>query len=310
MSVLATLALVLNTLAVPPVDVPNESAPIDMTADMTVPAATTGVWIDSFEKGKALAAERQLPMLLHFEAVWCGACRTMESSVMNKPDVQDELGESVIGVRIDADQHRDLISRYSISSLPTEVVVDADGKELARYEGGVSLASYVRRLRNLPGTSTLSSRKPSAEPVEEAALRSCLIVRRDGHMVGLGGFSPVALTATREWLRGTEDFLVTYEGVDYFLRSADEVVKFTASPAEYVPRLHGCDLVALSRNGKVEPGAIEFGSFYKGKVFFFANGSNRAQFLRHPDWYASAALPRTATNGSSQYPFLQEASLE
>ena len=107
-------------------------------------------------------------------------------------------------------------------------------------------------------------------------------------MVGLGGFSPVALSDNREWHRGNEEFVVSFQGVDYFLQSADEVTRFEASPEQFIPHLHGCDPVELHRSKLARAGAIEFGSFYKGEVFFFASLENRDRFQNNPAWYLAS----------------------
>lgn len=318
-SLTITLAPILLTsfLIIPP-GAPRTATQLDLSPDMAMPEAEpVAGWMTSFDEAQAVATERQLPLVLHFEAVWCGACRTMDSQVMEQDAVHDVLGSAVIGVRIDADERRDLISRFAIASLPTEVVLAPDGSEIARYVGGVSLSQYVARLGKL-STAVASDSESHGDSVADGdsvaesgdqPLRSCLIVRRDGRMVGLGGFSPVALTAARDWQRGTEEFAVTYEGVDYFLQSADEVARFTEAPEAHIPRLHGCDLVALSREGRAEPGAIEFGSFYKGDVYFFASMSNRNRFQSNPEWYVKAMSQRRIDN-REEFPFFEPQKFE
>jgi len=292
MSIIALTVLALNPSGLVPADLIRDRTVAESNADVSdqVSVDDASGWLDSYEAGRKLAMQRKAPLLLHFEAVWCGACRTMESGVLNQPDVMKIIGHDVVGVRVDADRSRDLIAKYGISSLPTEVVISADGEELERFEGGVALASYVRRLTQLTSASDSENEQKVAAAEQEQSVdtRSCLIVERGGQMVGLGGFSPVALTTSREWIRGSAEFIVKYEGVDYFLQSAEEVVAFTDTPEKFIPRLHGCDLVTLSQNGKVEPGAIEFGSFYKGEVYFFTNLLNRDRFQRNPEWYATA----------------------
>ena len=88
--------------------------------------------VDSFEEAKKLSIEKKVPIILHFEAVWCGACRQMDTAVLDQPTVTSQLGLTVIGVRIDADRSPELIAKYGISSLPTEVVIGSEGRELAR----------------------------------------------------------------------------------------------------------------------------------------------------------------------------------
>lgn len=274
-----------------------------METEMPQPALSADQrWLHSFEEARKIATDRKLPLLLHFDATWCGACRRMEAEVLNKSQVKDLLGEKVVGVRIDADRYQDLIREYGISTLPTEVVVQPDGSRSEKFTGAVSLNQYVARLNQLQGNAA-DDQTQVAQAVDDKAVRSCLIVQRDGKMVGLGGFSPVALTREKRWKKGSETFVVSHEGVDYFLQSADEAKQFEASPERFIPGLHGCDLVELQLENRATTGAIEYGAFYKGKVFFFASVENRDRFENNPTWYLNAMTDaRTANN--EMFPFL------
>lgn len=266
------------------------------TVQSVVPAHQ-GEWIESFEAAQRLSAENNVPLILHFEASWCGPCRRMDIEVLNNSAVKEFLGKRVIGMRVDADRHRDLIDSYHVSTLPTEIVLGPDGKETARYVGGVSLQAYLSRLQTVAkktasvasgGEPAVAASRQDAKSDEEKT-RSCLIVRRDGKMVGLGGFSPVALSDNRKWQAGNEEFVVSFQEVEYFLQSADEVTRFKANPEQFIPHLHGCDPVELHRSKLARTGAIEFGAFYKGEMFFFASLENRTRFQNNPNWYLGSA---------------------
>ncbi|MCA9063136.1 MAG: thioredoxin family protein [Planctomycetaceae bacterium] len=268
-------------------------------------------WMTSFSKAMAEAESRGVPLIVHFEATWCVACRQMDSAVLTQPDVVEVLGESVIGVRIDADRDRELISRFKVDLLPTEIVLDSSGKETARHVGNVSLASYISRLNSLRGTPTSDSAVADSQAADknnaedDAEIRSCLITHFDGKMVGVGGYSPVALIRQRQWKKGSEEFVATYQGVDYFFQSDDERRTFTAEPSRFVPQLHGVDLVALYQDHRAAAGAIEYGSFYNGQLYFFASLQNRNRFQSNPSWYVKAIETRQAVN-SEDFPFLRE----
>ena len=179
-----------------------------------------GKWLNSFEDARKLAIEKNIPVVLHFEAVWCGACRQMDSAVLNQPTVLEHLGTTVIGVRVDADRDPDLIAKHGISSLPTEVVIGPDGKEIGRYAGNATLDEYMSRLNKSGATN--AAEQSTAKPEDDENLRRCLLVMRDGKVVGLGGFCPVAMIRDKKWLKGSEEFVGTYDGVDYFFMSAEE----------------------------------------------------------------------------------------
>lgn len=269
-------------------------------APAATPATTTihqGDWTESLDEARRISAEKNIPVILHFEASWCGACRRMDKQVLGASAVKEYLGERVIGVRVDADRHRSLIDQYQVATLPTEIVIAPDGTEGARYVGAVSLQSYLSRLEAVAGQTVSvaadSDKKPETDATPQDTrtegatekTRSCLIVHRDGKMVGLGGFSPVALADNRKWQPGKEEFVVSFQDVEYFLQSADEVTRFEADPENFVPHLHGCDPVELHRSKLARIGAIEFGAFYKGEMFFFASLQNRTRFQNNPTWY-------------------------
>lgn len=286
-----------------------EQSPAD-AADQAPVAASQPLphhWITSYSEAVRLAALHKKPLLLHFDAPWCGACRRMEEAVLHQPSVTALLGDKVIGVRLNADYNKDLIAEFGISSLPTEVVVLADGTRGSRYTGATSLSSYVARLNQVSGINSQAIARADAKAQlasEVKNLRSCLIVKRDGKMVGLGGFSPVALKTNRQWVAGSDKFVANHEGVCYFLTSAEEVAAFQAAPATFIPRLHGCDLVELSEANLAKPGAIEYGSFFEGGMFFFSSLENRSRFEKNPRWFMAAATGASAENEDG-FPFLK-----
>lgn len=103
-------------------------------------------WGENFETAEALAREKGLPMVIHFHAHWCGPCRTMESEVLSSAEVHALLGSGIIGVKVNSDDRRDLVSRFGISSLPTDVIVSPDGKILSKDVGSPGRSGYVARL--------------------------------------------------------------------------------------------------------------------------------------------------------------------
>ncbi|MDA1232653.1 MAG: thioredoxin family protein [Planctomycetota bacterium] len=269
--------------------------------------SNAGEWLDSFEEARRLAIEKNIPVVLHFEAVWCGACRQMESAVLSQPAVMNHLGTTIVGLRVDADRDPLLIAKYGISSLPTEVVIGSDGQEIARYTGSATLDEYMTRLSKSGAINAAEHGSKHVEGQDES-LRQCLLVMRDGKVVGLGGYCPVAMIRDKKWLKGSDEFVGTYDGVDYFFKSAEERENFFASPKQYIPGLHGCDPVELQRERVAQTGAIELGAFYKGRLYFFRSQSNRRLFQNNPAWYAEGVSSDGIQN-PSQFPFLNSMNL-
>ncbi|MCV7385436.1 thioredoxin family protein [Mycolicibacter longobardus] len=79
------------------------------------------------------------PAVVHFSAPWCGPCAGVRRVVEK---VCDDLG-GVAHHEIDIDANPDAARRFSVLSLPTTVIFDADGRQ--RYRAaGVPTASDLR----------------------------------------------------------------------------------------------------------------------------------------------------------------------
>lgn len=118
-------------------------------------------------------------VLVHFWASWCGSCRTEFPAIealqrdMRRDGVRvaavsiDRMGWSVIDRTIDAlairdvavfhDPDRQAARRLDVVGLPTTIILDAQGREVARMIGAGSwddpaLRDRLRRLRTSGGS--------------------------------------------------------------------------------------------------------------------------------------------------------------
>lgn len=285
-------------------------------------------WRTDFRAAEAQAKADEVPLVIHFHASWCGPCRRMESEVLGTAQVSELLGNGIIGVKVDSDRNGDLVSRFGVTSLPTDVIISADGTVLSKDAGSPGLSGYVSRLRK-HARPAVPSEKPAsavtavqeqtapetpAKPDEKlqsatpaatasvapvtapdtiaAELRDAtkLIQRRSEARIGMGGFSPVAYAEKQSWAEGSAEFSCTYQGVDYLLSSAAERDQFKAAPEKYAPALHGCDSVLLTRSGEVQVGLIGLRAVHESRIYFFASTENRNEFLRDP---AKFTAPRS-----------------
>lgn len=107
------------------------------------PSTPTAInWEPDYQRALTLAAEKNQPILLAFEAVWCMPCKWMENEVFSKPVVANALADW-IPVHIDVDKQKELSRKYQIDSMPTFVVLSPTGKEVNRVSGALRIEEFI-----------------------------------------------------------------------------------------------------------------------------------------------------------------------
>jgi hypothetical protein len=206
------------------------------------------------------------------------------------------LEDRFIAVKIDSDQHPELVQKFGIDSLPSDLFLDVNGKILARSSAYQDAQAYYSRLAQvdarvahsrkiqIAGTGTSSTgktgssgggdfSKPSApkpelrepnanSPGPSRVADDSVPVKRSKWVLGLRGFSPVALSKNRQWLKGDPRFAGEHKGIVYHLASAAELEEFRSDPDRYAPQLQGCDPVVLEERDRAIVGDTRYGVFY------------------------------------------------
>ena len=277
-------------------------------------SAPSMVWRTNFMDAWAEAKRLDKPMVLHFYADWCGPCLQMDRDVLKKGELLERLGTGFVAVKIDADEDRELASRFHVRALPTDVFVDPDGTVLGQNEGYQDLNDYLTRLGRAEAKFVQSRRlrivadrhenekkaqageKPgTTENQTSAAGRSNLLAvtpkdnsRLDSpggsvvSRIGLDGYSPVAISEWRKWRKGRKEYAATYQDMIYYLATAEELREFQLNPARYAPRLLGCDPVVLWQTDRAAPGSTQYGAYFDGDLYLFVTPDSREQFKANP----------------------------
>lgn len=119
-------------------------------------------WIDDFENARKEAVKREVPVLAFFTGSdWCGWCKKLDAEVLSKEEFKKFAKENFVLLVLDfpsrtklpeatVKQNKKLQGAYNIKGFPTLVILDAEGKELARtgYRRGGAEA-YVEHLKTL-----------------------------------------------------------------------------------------------------------------------------------------------------------------
>jgi thiol:disulfide interchange protein len=106
------------------------------TAGTAAPSAIE--WTD-WAAGLARARAEGRPVLVTFFTTWCPYCKKMDRETWAAPQVIARVAP-LIAVRVDAEQERgpggisgsDLAARYQVQGFPSQFLLDAEGRVLAR----------------------------------------------------------------------------------------------------------------------------------------------------------------------------------
>ncbi len=102
---------------------------------------------------------------------------------------------------------------------------------------------------------------------------------------GIGGYCPVALKSSGQWVEGKPQFAVKHRGRVYWLSSQQAMQDFLKSPDAASPVLSGYDPMIFLTEGRLVEGELKHGLHEEdgGKILFFANEQSKDQFERDYD---------------------------
>ncbi|HYV86582.1 MAG TPA: thioredoxin family protein [Patescibacteria group bacterium] len=143
-------------------------------ASTPTPGPPSGIaWRTDIEPAMKAAVKDRRPILIDFWATWCGPCKQMEAELWSRPDVAPLL-EKFVCLKVDIDQQPGMAIRFRAESVPTLVLSDPWGLELARREGYGSPDGYLALLRAMPGDFSKAAEwheRLAANPKDAEALR-------------------------------------------------------------------------------------------------------------------------------------------
>ncbi len=108
-------------------------------------------WYYDLEEAKKVAKATNRKIFVDFYAEWCGPCKLLAAEVFPLPEFK-KLSKDLVFCKIDVDAQPAVSKAYNITAMPTQMVVDAEGKVIGTKVGygGVSdffnfINGYVSR---------------------------------------------------------------------------------------------------------------------------------------------------------------------
>jgi thioredoxin-like negative regulator of GroEL len=107
---------------------------------LAAPALFAESWRTDWKETFQIAKAQHRMVFVDYFATWCGPCRIMDTTVLNKAPVQEQLSDFVL-LRIDVDRST-LARLHRVQALPTYVIYDFDERERVRIEGAKPLEVF------------------------------------------------------------------------------------------------------------------------------------------------------------------------
>ncbi len=107
-------------------------------------------WYTSFEKGLKAGKEEGKPLMVDFEASWCGWCKKLDEITYKDTQVIT-LSKKFIPVKVDCDTDRVTPQKYGIRGLPTIIFMDSAGQilhQIIGYRGPEDFAAEMNKVVN------------------------------------------------------------------------------------------------------------------------------------------------------------------
>ena len=248
-------------------------------------------WYANFDEASRVALETQQPLLIHFKSPYCGPCLQMDRQVLHDPNVTRILNDGIVCVVVDISRREDLAARFGVETIPRDVAVMADGQVRTLNIGKLSVFQYTDLLRGLSKDGAafrneLARQQAIAQAEITDAIDAAEAYEQDPvvlpQLIGLEGYCPVQLHATREWVAGDSGIAEQYRGIQYYFSSEEARAAFVSNPSRYAPQNLGCDPVVLLSAQKAVTGSIRFGAFFDNQLYLFSSLENKNEFKKSP----------------------------
>ena len=103
---------------------------------------------------KTIAQTDGRPVILDFYADWCATCKSIEKTILNRPEVQAAL-KSFVFLKVDVTRHdkdaKAILSYFNVIAPPTFIFIDSSGKEMntLRLNGDISTQQLMTNIHRL-----------------------------------------------------------------------------------------------------------------------------------------------------------------
>ena len=102
-----------------------------------------------FATARKAAEKEGKPIFMDAYASWCGPCKYMTSNVFTQDAVGKFINDNFIPVKYDMEKGDGpgLRNDYGVKAYPTFLIIDRNGKEIARVVGSAPAEEFIAKIK-------------------------------------------------------------------------------------------------------------------------------------------------------------------
>jgi len=144
----------------PKVDIKNDETVKDETKKEEVKKDDR--WSTDYDSALQSAKEKNKNIFIDFYAEWCAPCKMMDETFADAKIIA-AMQEMVL-LRIDVDKEKELAQKYSVTQVPTYLILDSNAQVIDRFTNYYEVDDFLTKLKEVrEGIGTFKSLKESVE---------------------------------------------------------------------------------------------------------------------------------------------------
>ncbi len=120
-------------------------------------------WRNSIEQAKEEARQNSRFVLVHFWSETCPPCVSLERNVFGQAPMANAMHSGFVPVKINLSLLPDVGRAYNITSMPTDVILTPDGRELHRMTSPQDMQQYISILNQVAAHARMMQEVPRPE---------------------------------------------------------------------------------------------------------------------------------------------------
>ena len=126
-------------------------------------------WRTDLHRAEIEARAQNRLLWVQFTGSWCPNCVRLERESFVHPQVVGHARDFFVPVKIQSEQHEDLVERFGLTGIPATILVKPSGEVVARHEGYVDAATFGTFLERALIRSGRSPRPARSELTQTSA---------------------------------------------------------------------------------------------------------------------------------------------